>query len=191
MNRRTARGPSGICFLAMRATACQMSTLTLMVVVGTSACSSQGPVSAGKDIVAVDPNATIQEFMAGQVDPAADALWDSVAIIVSAAGIEERRPRTEADWKAVRLQALTLMATTRFLGLQGRRVASQTAPQGSGELSPPDIQRRIDADHDTFVRFADALRIAAQQALTAIDARDPQRLMDAGGVIDSACEACH
>jgi len=60
-----------------------MSTLTLMVVVGTSACSSQGPVSAGKDIVAVDPNATIQEFMAGQVDPAADALWDSVAIIVS------------------------------------------------------------------------------------------------------------
>jgi len=139
----------------------------------------------------VDPTATIQELMAGRVDPAADALWDSVAIIVSAAGIEERRPRTEADWKAVRLQALTLMESTRFLGVQGRRVASQTTPQGPGELAPPEIQRRIDANHDAFVGFADALRIAAQQALAAIDARDPQRLMDAGGVIDSACEACH
>ena len=148
-------------------------------------------MSAGRDLPAVDPTVTIQELMAGQVDPAADALWDSVAIIVSAAGVEERRPRTEADWKAVRLQALTLMETTKFLGLQGRRVASQTTPQGPGELSPPEIQRRIDADHDAFVRFAGALGIAAQQALAAIDARDPQRLMDAGGVIDSACEACH
>lgn len=162
-----------------------------MVVVGSSACSSKGPVSASSDFVAAHPTATIQELMDGQVDPAADALWDSVAIIVSAAGVEERRPRSDADWKAVRLQALTLIEATNLLGIQGRRVARGTTSPGPGELSPPEIQRRIDADHDGFVRFADVLRIAGQQALDAIDARDPQRLMDAGGVIDAACEACH
>jgi cytochrome c556 len=129
--------------------------------------------------------------MAGRIDPAADALWDSVATIVSAAGIEERRPRTAAEWRAVRQHALTLIESTRLLESPGRRVADKATRPGPGELSVPEIQRRIDANHQAFVAFAGSLRAAVQQALAAIDARDPQRLMDAGGVIDSACEACH
>jgi cytochrome c556 len=129
--------------------------------------------------------------MAGRVDPAADALWDSVAIIVSAKGVEERRPHTAAQWKAVRLQALTLIEATDLLSMPGRRVGDTTAAPGPGELSAPEIQRRIDTSHEAFANFASALRVAGQQALAAIDAHDPQRLMDAGGVIDTACEACH
>ena len=129
--------------------------------------------------------------MVGRVDPAADALWDSVAIIVSSKGTEERRPRTAAEWQAVRGQALTLIKATDLLGMRGRRVAATAAAPGPGELAAPEIQRRIDANHAAFGAFASALRAAGQQALAAIDARDPQRLMDAGGVIDAACEACH
>ena len=50
-------------------------------------------------------------------------------------------------------------------------------------LAPPPGQ--------TFTQFARNLQDAASKALTAIDARNPQGLMDAGGVIDEACEACH
>jgi cytochrome c556 len=35
------------------------------------------------------------------------------------------------------------------------------------------------------------LKSAAQAALAAIDAKDADALMNAGGVIDKACEACH
>ncbi len=129
--------------------------------------------------------------MSGRVDPAADALWDSVATIVSAKGIEERRPRTAAQWQAVRGQALTLIEAADLLGMRGVRVTGKSAAPGPGELSAPDIQRRIDANHEAFAGLASALRIATQQALAAIDARDPRQLMDAGGVIDTACEACH
>ncbi len=154
-------------------------------------CLSGDTVGETRVPGAAQAGATIQELMAGRVDPAADALWDSVATIVSAKGIEERRPRTAAEWKAVRLQALTLLETTGLLAMRGRRVTDKTAAPGPGELSAPEIQRRIDANHEAFVGFASALRVAGQQALAAIDARNPQRLMDAGGVIDTACEACH
>jgi hypothetical protein len=139
----------------------------------------------------MQPGVTIQKLMAERVDPAADALWDSVAIIVSAKGIEARRPRTAAEWKAVRRQALALIDASGLLGMRGRRVAGTAAAPGPGELSAPEIQRRIDANHAAFAGFASALRDAGLQALAAIDARGPQRLLDVGGVIDAACEACH
>jgi hypothetical protein len=164
---------------------------TLTMVIGTSACSSRGPVNAGRSASALQPTATIQELMEGQVDPAADALWDSVAVIVNASGTEERQPRTDADWKAVRLQALTLIEATNLLSIPGRRVGAGTTAPGPGELPWAERQRRIDADRDAFVGFATVLRAAAQEALAAIEARNAQRLMDAGGSLDTACEACH
>ncbi len=128
--------------------------------------------------------------MEGLVDPSADALWDSVAYIATTAGTEDRRPRTADEWKAVRISAVNLIEAANLLGMQGRRVGSRSAT-GPGELALPDIQRHIDASHDAFVQFASALQDAGTRALTAIDAQDAQGLMDAGGVIDEACEACH
>jgi cytochrome c556 len=135
--------------------------------------------------------ATIQELMEGQIDPAADALWNSVAFIQSPSGTEDRRPRTDAEWRAVRAHTITLIEATNLLSMPGRRVKSGDSPVGPGELSPTEIQQRIDASHDSFVRFAGLLQDAGLKALAAIDAKDAQGLMDAGGVIDEACEACH
>ena len=144
-----------------------------------------------RDFVAERPGDTIQWLMAEHVDPAADALWDSVATIVSSTGMHERRPRTAAEWQAVRAQALALIKAAEMVGAPGRRVSDKSVAPGRGELPASEIQRRIDANHEAFAGLASALRATAQQALAAIDSRDPQRLMDAGGAIDSACEACH
>jgi cytochrome c556 len=154
-------------------------------------CTSKAPP------VALDPQprflliATVQDLMDGQIDPAADGLWDSVAFIATEAGTEDRHPRTEAQWKAVRTNAVTLIEAANLLSMPGRRAAIADAPAGPGELRPMEIQQRMDSSHDGFVQLAHALQQAGMKALTAIDAKDPQALMDAGGVIDEACEACH
>ncbi len=167
-----------------------VQALSLSLVIGMGACSSKAPTTA------VAPAqrfrlTTIQELMEGQIDPAADALWASVAIIQSPSGTEDRQPRTDAEWLGVRAHAIALIEATNLLSMPGRRVKSGDSPVGAGELSAAEIQQRIDASHDSFVRFASLLQDAALKALAAINAKDPQGLMDAGGLIDEACEACH
>jgi hypothetical protein len=146
--------------------------------------------------------ATVQDLMDGIIDPSADILWDSVAYIAGPKGIEDRQPRTDEDWKRVRYAALTLIEATNLLSMPGRKVANDgnpaaahpatdPPPTGLGELTHPEIQSRIDSSHGVFAQFARNLQDAGLKALTSIDARDPAGLMEAGGVIDEACEACH
>lgn len=134
---------------------------------------------------------TIQELMDARIDPSADVIWDSVAFIASAKGEEDHRPRTPAEWDAVRQSALALIAAINDLATPGRRVASVDKEPGPGELRASAIRRRIDANPDAFARHARVLETAAKRALSAIDAKDADALMSAGGLIDEACEACH
>jgi cytochrome c556 len=134
---------------------------------------------------------TLQELMDTRIDPAADVLWDSVAFIATAKGEEDRRPRTPAEWDAVRQSALALIEAVDELATPGRRVASAEKAPGPGELPASAIQRRIDANPDAFARHARVLKSATQKALSAIDAKNADALMTAGGLIDEACEACH
>jgi cytochrome c556 len=138
--------------------------------------------------------ATIQDLMDGIIDPSADVLWDSVAYIATTKGVEDRQPRTDEQWKAVRTGAITLIEAANLLSMPGRQVAKDgpnSPPAGLGELSHPEIQQRIGASHEGFASLARNLQDAGLKALAAIDAKDPQALLDAGGTIDEACEACH
>jgi len=133
--------------------------------------------------------------MATRIDPAADALWASVSTVITAAGMQEKQPRTEAEWQTVRRHAVTLIEGAHLLAIPTRRVA---APGGTTEDSaipgierPENIQKAIDADRASFVRAAMRLRHAGIVALKAVDQRNPQRLVEAGGDLDAACEACH
>jgi hypothetical protein len=135
--------------------------------------------------------------MDGIVDPSADVLWDCVAYIATKKGVEDRQPRTDEEWQAVRYSAITLIEAANLLSMPGRRVAaahnpaSAAAPPAPGELTHAEIQQRVESTHGAFTQFARNLQDAATRALTAIDGKDAQGLMEAGGVIDQACEACH
>jgi len=167
----------------------------VLAIAGCSASFESAPASQAAAPYRL--TATIQDLMEGIIDPSADVLWNSVAYIATRHSVEDRQPRTDEEWQSVRYSAITLIEAANLLSMPGRSVAAAHAvtgaesPPASGELTRAEIQQRIDSTHEAFTAFARNLQNAATQALTAIDSRNAQGLMDLGSVIDQACEACH
>ncbi len=134
---------------------------------------------------------TIREIMDAEVDPAADALWDSVAFTATLQGVHEDRPQTPDQWQAVRRNAITLLEATNLIVMPGRRIAPPDIALAPGELDPAILQRKFETHTAQFAAYAQVLRGLALQAVDAVDAKDAQKLFELGGAIDSACEACH
>jgi hypothetical protein len=139
--------------------------------------------------------ASVQELMRTRIDPSADALWASVGTIITAGGVQEKQPRTEAEWQTVRRYAVALIEGANLLALPPHRVTmpGKTTEDSAipGIETPENIQKAIDIDRASFASAAVRLRAAGTALLTAIDHRNPQRLFEAGGDLDAACEACH
>ena len=137
--------------------------------------------------------ATIKDIMDSVVDPSADYMWESVATIVTKKGTEERRPRTDMEWKEVRRRAIAMIEGTNLLIMDGRLVAKpgEKSENPGIELGPEEIKAVIDADRASFIKFAHGLHDAGVKALAAIDKKDADALSDAGETIDEACEQCH
>jgi hypothetical protein len=171
---------------------------TLALGLGLTACSqNQAPAAAAAAApqIPFQPDASIHDLMLNVVDHNADILWESVAVISSEKGIEERMPRTDEEWANVRSAAVTLAEATNLLMIPGRKVAhaGQVLQDSDveGILKADQIQALIDKDHSQFASKATALHAAALAALEAIDAKDHNKLSDVGGAIDEACEQCH
>lgn len=143
----------------------------------------------------LQPEASILDLMLEFIDPNAEQLWESVAAVSAKTGVEEHHPRTDVEWKAVRRKALTLMEAANLLVIEGRPVARPgqdlEEPGDSDDLTPAQAQAEIDRDRASFVGFARALQIAAGEMLEAIDRLDPDAFLEAGAVLDEACEGCH
>lgn len=163
-----------------------------------AACSPK-PVAQATATIAppppLKPVASVIDLMAGQIDPAADFLWESVATISTTKGIEERHPRTDAEWADVRQKALMVIEGANLLMMDGRLVAHPgqklAEPGGAGDFTPEESQAAVTKDHAAFVAYAEALRSAAELMLTAIEKRDTEAMLEHGGALDEACEACH
>jgi hypothetical protein len=134
---------------------------------------------------------TIRELMDSMIDPAADGVWDSVATVATLQGVEERQPRTDEDWGALRSHAITLIESPNLLMIEGRHAAPTGSRAGAGELPPEQIERRILENRLAFNQFARALSDTGRKALRAIDQKDVAAVFAIGGEIDQACEACH
>jgi hypothetical protein len=138
------------------------------------------------------PSASLQELMQDIVDPSADGVWNSVETIVTREGESTRQPHTAEEWLEVRRAAVTLSESANLLVIEHRRVGVRPFnAEASGALDSNQIQALIDTQRVAFNGFARALREAALTSLSAIDARDPVRLVSAGGAIDQICEGCH
>jgi hypothetical protein len=158
-----------------------------------AACNRTPPPHPPAAASLTRPVATIKDIMDSIVDPSADALWQSVATVSSAAGIEDRQPRTDDEWADVRRDAIRLVEATNLLIMEGRHVAKrgEKAENPGVELDPEKIEKLINDDRQAFVELAHGLQDASLPALNAIDARNADALLAAGAGIDRACESCH
>jgi len=164
--------------------------VTLSLVFG-SACRGQQPAAATQPEYA--PTATIKDIMDAIVDPSADVVWESVQTIVTPAGIDERSPKTDEEWAAVRRGAIRVVEGTNLLMMPGRHVARphEKSETPGVELEPEDIEANINKDRAQWNRLAKGLYDTSMEALKAIEAKDAPALVDIGGRMDMACENCH
>ena len=143
----------------------------------------------------LQPTAGIQDIMAFMIDPAADFLWESVSTSVTSAGVDEKQPRTDAEWNEVRKHAIILTEASNLIRMNGRRVARegrQLEDHGTeGNLTAAESEQAIAADRATFESFAQALHDVGKSMLEAADDRNPQAILDAGDTMDQVCEGCH
>lgn len=120
------------------------------------------------------PMASVKDIMDGLVDPQSDVIFEAVATIATKSGIEERAPKTDADWEAVRTGALLLNEGAHLLMVQGRHVAGPGAKSEvpGVELEPAEMEALINKNWELFRKHAQGLVSVVTLALRAIDAKD-------------------
>ena len=139
---------------------------------------------------------SIQDIMEGVIAPAADTLFDAVATDITAAGVTEKRPRTDDDWEKVEAAAIALVEGPNMIKMPGRPVARPGEPTKSEgpdapELTAEEIQAKINANRALFIKYANELQDQAVKALNIVRKKDAEGLFNIGEDIDQACEACH
>jgi hypothetical protein len=168
-----------------------LSSFLVLLVVG---CAQQQSAPAA---TAAQPEfrttSTIKDIMDSIVDPNADFIWESVETVVSAKGIDEKRPRTDEEWKEVRRHAVALLEATNLLQIPGRHVAKpgEKADDPKVELDPEQIEELINKDRAAWNKHAHALHDATSEVLKFIEMKDADGVLNSSDKIDTACENCH
>jgi len=172
-----------------------IALLALFTLWPLSACQKKPQSNAQTSSELPQPVASVHDLMLTIVDPTADSLWDSVGTIVTKAGIEERRPKNDAEWEVLRQKAILLTESANLLALKGRRVVNPgqiTSDTGiEGVLGPEGIQKGVDAHFDQFRDKALVFQLASIKTLRAIEKKDPEEFVNVGGQLERACEGCH
>jgi hypothetical protein len=174
----------------------------LAIVAGTAALtprptSAQSPAAQAAPSGGFSPIGSILEVMLQIVDPYADAIFESVSVVITQEGEKETRPQTEEDWLEVRGNALILAESGNLLKIPRPVSPAKPAPgiafepPGPDDLSPAQVEQLLKRDRRAFDAFAQGLTDAALIALRAADARSVDGLYEAGDAIDQACENCH
>jgi len=114
------------------------------------------------------PVADVQQLMISVVDPAADVVWGSVGTIITEQGTEERFPKTDEEWDAVRNGAFVLAESGNLL-MMGSRAQ----------------------DTDEWMRLSQGLIDIGILTVQAAEARDKDAVFSLGGDIYTVCSNCH
>ena len=112
---------------------------------------------------------SVRDVMRHIVNPAAETYWKHTGVIDTEAGSDDRTPTSEADWKETIDAAAQVMEAGNLLMLEGRA----RDPGGP------------------WMKYAQALVEAGAEGMAAAQAKDHDKVFDAGGHIYDACYNCH
>jgi len=143
----------------------------------------------------ITPLVSVKELMENMIDPIADNIFDAVWWDNTAKGVVEHRPTTDEDWEKVKIGAITVAE-----GIELLKVPRPWTPPGDvnnslgphpPELSPTQIQAKLDKDPVLWIAKIQALRNVTLEVLDIVKKKDAKALWQAGGDLDEACEGCH
>jgi len=141
------------------------------------------------------PVVSVKELMANMIDPIADNIFDAVWWETTKSGSVAHRPRTDEDWEKIRIGAVTIAE-----GIYLLKVPRPFTPPGdvndsvgpnAPELSPTQIQAKLDKDPVLWEAKIEALRNVALATLQAVNRKDVDAVFQAAADLDEACENCH
>ena len=133
-----------------------------LAVLSASACAG-----GGNEPPPFKPIADTALLMEAFIDPAADVIWGSVGTIITAAGEEHIRPKTEEEWMQVRNAAVAVTEAGNLLMM---------------------VPRAKDAEWN---RISQAMIDTGAAAIKAAEAKDPDAVFDTGAEIYAVCTNCH
>ena len=168
-------------------------TLLALVLTGLGGCAADAPEPVPGTQPDFRPTATVEELMRAVIDPAADAVWDSVVITSTPEGIEREVPDSDDDWLALEHHAVRLLEAGNLLQIDGRPIAAaDSVSELPGiDLAPADIAIRVAEQYDAWLRSAREMHDAGVVVLDAVRARSVDALLESGDRLDAACESCH
>jgi hypothetical protein len=98
----------------------------------------------------------------------ADIVWGATGFIITAEGVEERRPRSEEDWAAVKAAAINLTETGNLLMVSPRA-----------------------QDGDRWMQNVQKMMAQGEKMIAAIDHKDTRAMFDVGSDLYDTCTNCH
>jgi hypothetical protein len=110
----------------------------------------------------------VRELMQSVLNPNAGVVWGAVSTVVTTAGIDEKRPQSDAEWGRVRTAAVTITRAGNQLMLSPRAT-----------------------DGSRWMKAAQALIDTSTAAMRAAEAKNADQLFSVGGEMYSACLTCH
>jgi len=138
----------------------------------------------------------VKELMKYMIDPISDNIFDAVWWDTTEKGVViKHEPKTQDDWDRVRTGAVSLAE-----GIELLKVPRPWTPPGDvnnstganpPELSPAQIQAKLDKDPVLWEAKIQALRNAALEIVDVAKAKNVDALFGASEDVDEACEGCH
>jgi hypothetical protein len=190
-SRQRLAACAGVCGLALLMAACSSQKS-----VASASASKAPPAAAPAELWGdLKPIVSVKELMRDLIDPLADNIFDSVATVAVGRRVEDRAPKTDADWDKVRIGAVTMVEGANLLKI-ARPFAPPGAPDDSTgpeatELSTAQITAKREADPVEWNARVEALRNVGLQVLDIVNRKDVKELWDASENLDAACENCH
>ena len=165
---------------------------TIALVVACTARQPEAPPAPAR--TAQVPVGTIRDVMHQIVDESSQAVFDSVAVTVTATGTVEQQPQSPEEWAALERAAFRLAEAPNLLKVPGRRVArpdEENTSAGPTELPPIKIPAKIAENPALFDKYVDDFQKVASEALADVKAKSVKGLFDVSEKLDHACENCH
>ena len=136
--------------------------LALALSASVAGCSSAPQPPPFKAIVET------KDLMEHLMERQADIVWGATGSIVTAEGVEERSPKTEDDWMAVKAAAINLTETGNLLMI---------APRAQ--------------DGDRWMENVKNMMAQGEKMIAAVDRKDTKAMFDVGSDLYDTCTNCH